>query len=288
LSAIGTINGDFQFIFRQSDGADIRLWAQTFDAFSQSWLAGTALDANAGNRVLDSGLVARVDGTALVHFVQSDGTNDRLYVTEYNPGTAAWTTPGTLVPISPAALDVVLTRTITFAGQNFPFPAVPGVGAFFTHDSDIVITYACSDDIVYASVRASSTWDTPTGVDPDLGSSGSTLIAFPVIDDSGNAIALMFSIDTSDPNAPVPHFYFNQYDAGTTSWIGRSVIASDTAYRVDDPAEGDTSFDGFEFAADQHPNSAFTGMRGSNAILFLISQVETGSGDVGLWANMLK
>ncbi len=179
LDALG--NGIFIFVGNIGSTGTNSLYAMKYEFSSDSWTAPQRIDSRTAN-VLEAKMDMDPGGSAIIVWVQNDGTADSIFASRYDASAGTWS--------SPQQID-----TLDLTAQA-PLGAVDLSGnayAVWAQDN------GSANDIYAARYDVSSdTWSLPKMFDKDL--DGNAKNPYIAVNEAGDAIAVWSQEDPDDSN----------------------------------------------------------------------------------------
>ena len=206
-------SGNAVAVWQQSDGTRNNIWANRYDAGTDSWGSAALIETDNSGSASYPEVAVDASGNAVAVWQQSDGARDNIWVNRYDAGTDSWDT-------------AALIETDNSGPAYEPQVAVDASG-------NAVAVWQQSDGTRF-NIQANrydagtDSWGTAALIETDnSGSAGPAQVA---VGASGNAVAVWRQYDGS-----VFNVWVNRYDAGTDSWGTAVLIETDNTGNAYDP-----------------------------------------------------
>ncbi|MBI5852687.1 MAG: hypothetical protein HZB39_16870 [Planctomycetes bacterium] len=198
-------NGDSLIAWHQSDGSNTQIYLS--ECRGGVWTNPTGATDNIsldGQNALWPDVAMNEDGDAIVAWSQSDGTNARIYVSQYRSG--AWSHPSAFTDaINPASTDAF-------------FPQVA-----LADNGDAIVTWFQSDGSdyqVFASTFRFAVWSHPASLTTNLSPDGEDAVFAQVaMDEDGDAVVAWQQNDGT-----ATHVFVSTFSAGI--WTNPASLAA--------------------------------------------------------------
>jgi len=197
-------NGNAIVVWRQNDGSNHQLFKSEYR--SGSWTHPSNLTDNIspdGQSTYNPQVAMDDNGNAIIIWLQSDGSNNQIFKSEYRSG--SWTHPSNL------------TDNISPDGQDADYPQVA-----MDNNGNAVIVWEQSDgtnDQIFKSEYRSGTWTHPSGLSDNISPDGQNAVTVQAaMDDNGNVLISWEQSDGSNNQ-----IFMSEYRSG--SWTHPSGLS---------------------------------------------------------------
>ncbi len=194
--------GGIQLYLSRFDGTDVKIWDNGASMFTDTFTNGDPIDNGSTNNVTAVNLAIDQSGRAYLPFVQSDGSNERLYLTRFDGtdvkiwdnGASAFTdtfTNGDPIDNGTAAdVDVAFWDPVIDSEGNF----YVAFGQTFSGQCSLFLTRYDGGDVAIWDHGSSSFTDTFTNGDPIDAQTGSAVQShiYNLVVDSNDRVYIPF------------------------------------------------------------------------------------------------
>ncbi len=198
-------DGNVMVVWYQSDGARYNIWANRYEAGTDSWGVATLIETDNSGDTNYPQIAMDSTGNAVAVWMQSDGTRNNIWANRYDAGTDSW---GVAVLIETDNAGHALSPQIDVDSAG------NAMAVWYQSDGTRMNTWANRYD------AGTDSWGGAALIETDnTGSTQSPQVAF---DFNGNAMVVWNHHDGTRWNIQA-----NRYDAGTDSWGGAALIETD-------------------------------------------------------------